>query len=232
MNSRILLVVSLALNVVLSGACLYGYFFKGKGNVQQDVALTDVSVAPVNQVELNDDDVVFMGEDRMGSCVWSMMMSNERCKTLAFRGNTLKADINRLDLLFKDVSPRKFFMMYGEQELADGCDVGEISQDYDRLVAGLKDRFPSTEFVLLTVLPMGRQGSNESNLAMTDKLNALNIFVRSIASRYGYPCVDMFKEFATPEGLLNPYYDTADGFHLNYSAYVLLKERLGDYMRN
>ena len=230
MNNRILLVVSLALNVVLSGVCLYGCFLKG--NVQQGAASTDVSVTPVYQEVLDDDDIIFMGEARMGSCNWSMMMSNERCKTLAFRGNTLKSDIKRLDMLFKDVSPRKFFLMYGEQELLDGCEVCEISQEYDHLVAGLKERFPSTEFVLLTVLPMGRQGSNELNLAMTSRLNALNIFVRSIASRYGYPCVDMFKEFATPEGLLNPYYDTADGFHLNYSAYVMLKERIGDYVRN
>lgn len=231
-NNRFLLIASLALNVVLTGVCLYGHFSKGEENVRRVAISQEKSVAPAFQMEVNDDDIVFMGEVRLGACNWSMLLANERCKTLAFRSNTLQEENNRLDMLFKDVSPRKFFLMYGEQELLDGAEVGEISQEYERLVARLKERFPSTEIVLMTVLPMGRQGSNELNLAMTQKVNTLNIFVRSIASRYGYPCIDMSKEFVTPEGLLDPHYSTPDGFHLNYAAYVMLKERVNDFVRN
>ncbi|MBR4712513.1 MAG: hypothetical protein IKP27_02395 [Paludibacteraceae bacterium] len=231
-NNRFLLIASLALNVVLTCVCLYGHFSKGEENVRRVAISQEKSVAPAFQMEVNDDDIVFMGEVRLGACNWSMLLANERCKTLAFRSNTLQEENNRLDMLFKDVSPRKFFLMYGEQELLDGAEVGEISQEYERLVARLKERFPSTEIVLMTVLPMGRQGSNELNLAMTQKVNTLNIFVRSIASRYGYPCIDMSKEFVTPEGLLDPHYSTPDGFHLNYAAYVTLKERVNDFVRN
>ena len=232
MNNRFLLIASLSLNVVLSGVCLYDHFVKD----ERDVRVADVpsgkNVAPAFQMEVNDGDVVFMGESRLGSCNWSMLLANERCKTLAYSGNTLKDELNRINLLFKDVSPRRFFLMYGEQELLDGHEVGEISQDYERLVFLLKKRFPSTEFVLITVLPMGMQGDNEKNLAMLSKLQTLNIFVRSIASRYDFPYIDMYKDFATPEGMLNPRYGTMDGFHLNYAAYVTLKERINDYMRD
>lgn len=232
MNNRLLLIASLALNVVLLGVCLYDHFIRDDRDVRMADVSSDKGVVPAFQMEVHDGDIVFMGESRLGSCNWSMLLANERCKTLAYSGNTLKDELNRINLLFKDVSPRRFFLMYGEQELLDGREVGEISQDYERLVSLLKERFPSTEIVLMTVLPMGRQGSNELNLAMTQKVNTLNIFVRSIASRYGYPCIDMSKEFVTPEGLLDPHYSTPDGFHLNYAAYVTLKERVNDFVRN
>lgn len=232
MNNRFLLIASLALNVVLLGVCLYDHFIRDDRDVRTADVASDKSVVPAFQMEVHDGDIVFMGESRLGSCNWSMLLANERCKTLAYSGNSLKDELNRINLLFKDVSPRRFFMMYGEQELLDGRDVGEISQDYERLVSLLKERFPSTEFVLLTVLPIGMQGDNEKNLALLNKLQTLNIFVRSIASRYDFPCIDISKDFATPEGMLNPRYGTMDGFHLNYAAYVILKERINDYMRD
>lgn len=223
MNKKNLLNISLVLNVVLACLCLYLSFSLLKSNETVEVA-TDSLPA------LNDNDALFMGESRMGDCEWSMLLSDATCKTLAFNGNTIKGEIERLDQLFQGVSPRKLFLMYGEQELLDGCGVGEISERYDELVSRLKERFPATECVLISVLPVWKETDNEFNLKMSSEIKNLNIFIKSIASRHNYPFVDLYGDLSTSEGNLDSRYITAFGSQLNYTAYVIIKERLNNFL--
>ena len=227
MNTKILLFASLALNVVLGGLLAYQYFFRPE---KSDMPVVE-SVAPAFQMEVKDNDVVFMGESRLGACNWAVFLSDETCRTLAFDGNTIDDENKRLDQLFKDVSPRKFILMYGEKELLDGEEVGQIAEKYERLVSRLKERFPSTECVLMSVLPVWKENDNEFNLAMSSKIKNLNIFVKTIASRHDYPYIDLFKELSTAEENLNPRYGKPGGFKLNQTAYVIMRERIRDYLK-
>ncbi|MBR3518573.1 MAG: hypothetical protein IKN77_00450 [Paludibacteraceae bacterium] len=228
MKYKILLSVSLLLNVVLAYMCWH------KSGTQDN---SQSSVMPGQpplafQMEVSDGDIVFLGESRLGACNWSLLLADDRCQTLAYNGNDLKSDIERMKHLFKGVSPERFILMYGEAELLSGMEVGEIAEQYEQLVGVLKERFPATEVVLLSVLPMRNPNDNNFNLTMSDKVKNLNIFLKTIASRHDYPYVNLYADFVTAEGTLNPEYSLTDGFFLNKVAYIIAKDRLKEFLNN
>ena len=84
MNTKVLLFASLALNVVLGGLLAYQYFFRPE---KSDMPVVE-SVAPAFQMEVKDNDVVFMGESRLGACNWAVfcpMRPVERSLSMAIR---------------------------------------------------------------------------------------------------------------------------------------------------
>lgn len=228
MKYKVLLSVSLLLNIVLAYMCWH------KSDTQDNSQSVVVPGQPplAFQMNVSDGDIVFLGESRMGACNWSLLLANDKCQTLAYNGNSLKSDIERMKHLFKDVSPEKFILMYGEAELLGGMEIGEIAEQYEQLIRILKERFPATEVVLVSVLPLRNPNDNNFNLTMSAKVKNLNIFLKSIASRYDYPYVNLYADFVTDEGTLNPEYSLLDGFFLNRDAYIIAKDRLKEFLNN
>lgn len=220
------LVASLLLNVVLIALL-----------VVAKVAPSDDSSSRVNRksaayhVTVNNGDIVFMGEDRFADCSWPFFLANDKVKNLAIDRNTIREDINRMDMVFDGVQPAQFFLMYGEEELLSGKTVGEAATDYANLLGELKKRFPATEVVVVSTLPISNPTDNEFNIDMSDKIQKLNMLVKSYAYKYDYPFLDVQKEFTDASGGLVLDYGGADGFNLSHVGYVILKSRIKDYLK-
>ncbi len=234
MKKKVPIIILLVLTVMVLGACLYRQFFNAKESpkTQEMSGLGAGAPSPVSPKEVREGDVVFLGESQMGACDWSSLFGDESCRTLAFDGNDLRNETERVKLFPEGVSPRIFFLMFGERELLDGMVVGEIAEEYGQFVGLLKERFPATEVVLLSVLPMWRPTDNDFNLTMSVKVKNFNIFVKTIASRYDYSYVHLYGDFVTPEGTMNPIYSSWDGASLNESAYAVIKDRLKEFLNN
>lgn len=181
-------------------------------------------------VQLADDDVVFMGERRFAACDWPSMLENDNIKVLAFDGNTIRADISRIDKLFGVSRPSRIFLMYGEEELLRGEIVGDIAEEYEELVKNLQEHFPYCEIVIFSVPPFSMDRNDRKNTAdVAERVSKLNIFVKMIAMRYNYTFADVARTFSTEDGTLNDKF-TTDGFELSDLGNMVLKSWIKDYM--
>lgn len=232
MKKKFPIIILLALTVMVLGVYLYGQF-SGKSPTVLDLDGAERGdSSSVSPIDVREDDAVFLGESQLGACDWSSLFDDASCRTLAFDGNDLRTETERVKSLPENVSPRIFFLMFGERELLDGMEVGEVAEEYGRFVGLLKERFPSTEVVLLSVLPMWRPIDNDFNMTMSVKVKSFNIFVKAIASRYDYSYVHLYGDFVTPEGTMNPTYSSWDGSCLNEFAYAVIKDRLKEFLNN
>lgn len=222
-----LLKISVALNVVLSVVVA---FLLLKGNKVENATLTQGVGPSAYSVSVEDGDVVFMGADRLAECKWSFFLANEKVKSLAINRNTIADDLKRMDMVFDGVNPTKFFLMYGEEELLNDEPVGKIASDYNRLLSELKTRYPATEVVVMSTLPISKPSDHEFNLKMAENVKNLNALVKASAYKNGYPFIDMLEEFSDDEGGLALDLGGADGFYLSKVGYVVLKSRIKDYL--
>lgn len=224
-----LFVGSFVLNVILAALCLYLSWDKVADKTN---SLKEDTQFLLSQNSVNDGDVVFLGEDRLAGCDWSAFLGDEACKTLAFKGNNLDDDSKRLALLFPNVTPRKIFMMYGEQELLQGMEVGEFVDEYSAFLSRIQERFPSTEVVLLSVLPMWKEYDNQFNLTMSRNIKTLNVLLKLLADQKGYPFLNLYSDFVDAEGNMDSRFCSSDGAVLKHSVYVIMKDRIKDYVKN
>ncbi len=225
-----LFIGSLALNVILAVLCLY----LSLGKVIDKSSNTESGSAPafLSQTSVNDDDVIFMGEDRLANCDWSVFLADETCKTLAFKGNNLDDDSKRLALLFPNVTPSEIFMMYGEQELLQGKNVGDFAEEYGAFVSRIQERFPSTEVIIMSVLPMWKEHDNQFNVDMAENVKKLNILLKLLANQKGYSFLNLYPDFVDVNGYMNSRFCSSDGMALRHSAYIIMKDRIKDYIKN
>lgn len=223
-----ILCASLALNVALIALVIFLL------NTKAASKSTDFSFGESGDtaflVNVEDNDIVFMGEDRFSNCNWSVFLAKENVKSLAISGNTILEDMDRLDQYFKNVQPSQFFLMYGEQELLSGKQVGQIATDYTKFLTELKQRFPATEVVLMTVLPISKSMDHDFTVSMAEKIRGLNIHIKAMANNFGYSCIDMCQEFSDNLGGLSIAYGGANGFYLSRTGYVVMKSRIKDYL--
>lgn len=181
-------------------------------------------------VHVEDDDVVFMGERRFAACDWSSMLENDKIKVLAFDGNTIRADISRIDKLFGVSRPSRIFLMYGEEELMRGEIVGDIAEEYEELVKNLQAHFPYCEIVIFSIPPFSMDRNDRENTAdVAERVSKLNIFVKMIAIRYNYTFADVARAFSAEDGTQNDKF-CADGLELSDLGNMVLKSWIKDYM--
>lgn len=223
------LAISLLLNGLLAIAVIGLSFQLMK--LKEEKPSSFVKTAPKSfEVEVTNDDIVFMGEDRIEDCKWAHLLAKDNVKTLAFAGNTIEEDVRRMDALFKNAQPLKIVLMYGEQELYAGATVGEIATSYGKLLSALKERFPATEVIVISTLPVNKFSDHDYNLEMAENTSKLNMLIKSYAFKNGYPFIDVFKDFSDAEGILSTDYVGGDGFSLMRQAYTIIKSRLKDYL--
>lgn len=219
-----LLYISLAMNLLLA-VLLVVVWSKNTAGEAASVSRKDVAY----NVKVNDGDVVMMGSDRMADCQWSFFLADDRVKNLAVNRNTIAEDLKRMDMNFNGVAPQKFFLMYGEQELVDDVPVGNIASNYGKLLEELKRRYPSTEVVVISTLPISRFHDPAYSQKMATNIKTLNALVKSMAYKNDYPFLDLFDEFSD-EGNLALDLGGADGFYLTKTGYIVLKSRIKDFL--
>lgn len=219
-----LLYISLAMNLLLT-VLLVVVWSKNASGEAASVSRKDVAY----NVKVNDGDVVMMGSDRMADCQWSFFLADDRVKNLAVNRNTIAEDLKRMDMNFNGVAPQKFFLMYGEQELVDDVPVGNIASNYGKLLEELKRRYPSTEVVVISTLPISRFHDPAYSQKMATNIKTLNALVKSMAYKNDYPFLDLFDEFSD-EGNLALDLGGADGFYLTKTGYIVLKSRIKDFL--
>ncbi len=130
-------------------------------------------------------------------------------------GDTTFGLENRLKVSVYDLKPKVAVILIG----ANNFDT--MFENYENILAGMKENLPQTKVVLLSLTSMsGEWGRNNQKAAYN------NVKIRLFAEKYGYEFVDLYSPlFDLETGGIYPEY-TTDGGHLTPAGYEVFTKAL------
>ncbi len=116
----------------------------------------------------------------------------------------------RLEVSVYDLKPKVVVMLIG----ANNFDT--LLDNYERLVASIRENLPETDLVLLSMTSMGKNWGRNNYKAIRN-----NVEIKLIAEKYNCPYVDLFSALLNEE--TNEIYEnyTVDGGHLTDEGYTV-----------
>ncbi len=124
--------------------------------------------------------------------------------------------------LLADRKPSLVFLLIGTSETAD-CSTDEFIQEYEKVIAPMKEASPDTVFVVLSMLPVSAEADNN---ALNKKINSINYFLCQLCAKYEIRFFDAARLLKSSDGALAPAYQTADGIHINSTADLVIVNRI------
>jgi lysophospholipase L1-like esterase len=237
---RTFLIVSLALNglflIATLAAAAYFNFFAIARRYRDRAALKYVGASSIYR---NRQDVfeglpslqgktVFVGDSLTSECEWHELFPGVPVVNRGIYGDTTHGVSDRIGSIARQ-SPAQVFLMIGINDLLNGTNVpGTVALCGD-VLATLRKQAPEAEVWVQSLLPVsGHQGDFPVG---AEQVRAFNASLRRIADEHGCRFLDLYAEFAGPDGSLDPRF-SFDGLHLNREGYLRWAEQLKPHLRS
>ena len=121
----------------------------------------------------------------------------------------------RLQVSAYDLKPKTVVLLIGVNNLSTMFD------NYEKILAGLRENLPETKVVLLSLTNMGQEWGKNNELAAYN-----NVKIKMLAEKYGFAFVDLYSPLMNLEtGEIYPEY-TTDGGHLTEKGYEVLTRQI------
>lgn len=220
--TRVILIISLALNAVALGAALYVRqlatdFVVGQASRQgaQMRSQFEVLRPPASPV-------VFLGDSITNRGMWSELLGNPRVVNRGIGGDTTARVLARLDGIYR-LKPSKLFLMIGVNDLNRSVGQDEIEANFEKIFDGFDTNIPETKIFVQSVLPMNEDLVVNANA----RVPALNAYLQKEAAERGYRWVNLVPAFADEKGELRNDLSN-DGIHLLGKGYSVWRQQIGD----
>ena len=224
---RVIAGVSLVMNVLL-----VSYFIHERITQKNSIAAAKVATNVLFSDDYGQDDIVFLGEERMQLCNWNALMGRRDIANLAFYRNTVEDEKKRIDMLFgKEQKPSQVVLMLGMADLENGVPVNEVMNRLDLYVDTLRSVLTETEILMISPLPFVPGKSRFYKNVTKENLQAFSLMQKMYARENDIAYVDLYNEFKDNDGALKPEYDFGDEFHLSLSGYQVWMNWLKPYLR-
>jgi lysophospholipase L1-like esterase len=157
--------------------------------------------------------VVFIGDSITQGFPIEAALPNSRMINRGIGGNMIANVQSRLDTSVADLQPSRIYLMIGINDLWwGGTGLEKMVEQYDALLAGIREAAPGAKVYAESTLPMCGRG-DEINVNVT----TYNEHIRRLAKKHGAVYVDLWPVMATEDGSLKPAY-TSDGVHLTLAG--------------
>lgn len=186
-----------------------------------------------NKMDINDNDIIFLGDSLTDNCEWSELFDNTDIKNRGIAGDTTEGILNRIDSITKS-NPRKIFIMVGINDIGDGVSSDETIKNYKSIIDSIKNKSPKTEIYIQSILPCNSNlmDKNERNERRNIKnITKINEKLINLANSEKCIYIDLYKIFKDSNNELDSKY-SIDGIHLNSDGYMLWKKYIYDYINN
>jgi lysophospholipase L1-like esterase len=248
-NTRLktLTAASIAVNLIFGS--LFLYFIYSKGGVsyirnklgklvpQEEQQETAIGKRPYfykllsslyEKMPYSSEDIIFVGDSHIKLCPWSELLKNHNIKNRGIGGDTVGGVLERIDHLIQ-AQPDKIFVLAGNNDINRGIYVPRIIDDYEKLVALIRQKSPITQIHILSVLPFGKSYPNYQQANV--KISLINSELKQIAIRKKIEFVDLFPILADNDNHQSAQY-SYDGLHLNTAGYELVAAALQPFLNN
>ena len=121
----------------------------------------------------------------------------------------------RLTVSLYDLQPKVVVMLIGANNM------GQMFDNYERILISLGEHLPNTKIVLLSLTSMSGDWGKNNQLAAYN-----NVKIKLLAEKYSYEYVDLYSALLNLEsGEIYPEY-TTDGGHLTPKGYEVLTRKI------
>lgn len=223
---KILLILSLSVNLVLFGAGAFVVYKKGG----LDYISKKVTAATETKKEFSpyyyertsvydnsnaeNVDIAFVGDSLTERGEWSEFYPENKVINRGITGDSTKGLLNRLGELSKG-NPQKIFLMIGINDVYEKWDSKITISNYEKILDKLQKQNPTSQVYVQSMLPVNNDilGSTVDN----KNVEKINRKVEKLATDRNMTFVDLVPSFSK-NGQLNKAY-TIDGLHLNGEGY-------------
>lgn len=181
-------------------------------------------VSRLERLPLAPDDVVLLGASLVEQGEWSELLPGRRVRNRGVAGDTVADVLARLDPIVA-AGPRAVFVMVGLNDVLSATPAATIAAGHRELVRRLRQGSPHTRVVLMSLLPVRREGpAGDAVNAAIDEVNAQ---LEQTARDQGCELLDGTALFRDAHGRLGEEF-TLDGVHLTGAGYALWGHLLED----
>ncbi|MPM95147.1 hypothetical protein SDC9_142298 [bioreactor metagenome] len=169
--------------------------------------------------------VVFVGNSITEQGWWPMLFKTNNIINRGIGGDNTFGMLDRFADILK-FEPRKIFFMGGINDLTAGLSQDTIIHNIRTMIKMCKEKSPSTEFYLQSVLPV-----NDARLAYpaikgkNKSIKELNVKLNKLAEECGVTFVNVAPLLSDNNGELELNL-TKDGIHLHPDAYLIWSKHL------
>ncbi|HBB31386.1 MAG TPA: G-D-S-L family lipolytic protein [Cyanobacteria bacterium UBA8803] len=171
--------------------------------------------------------IVFLGDSLTAQGEWAEWLGNSQVKNRGISGDTTDGVLNRLEQIL-ETQPAQILIMIGTNDIwNEGKSVGEVVNNYQRILDTIKKEAPKTQVFVQSLLPVNNQ---QYRIKVDNKdLVAVNRELQRLASQFSFKYIDLYQQFANNQNQLDPKY-TLDGVHLNGQGYLTWKKVIENYI--
>ncbi len=174
-------------------------------------------------------EILLIGDSITDGGEWSELFNNRKVKNRGISGDVTQGVLDRLEEITEG-RPRKVFLMIGVNDLARGMPAEKITENILLIVERIRRASPKTKIYMQSILPVNDEFTRFSNhVDKGEEIKAINQNLQEGAG-VQYKYIDLYNDFATPEGKLNPEY-TNDGLHLTGAGYLKWKDIIQKYIK-
>lgn len=134
------------------------------------------------------------------------------------------------------LAPRRIFINIGTNDLTRAeWSIGEIMENYDRLITEIRTKLPETEIYFMAYYPVNPEVAEDGirealQIRTNEKLLQANCEVKKLAAKYQAHYIDVNDALKDTKGQLKAAY-TLEGMHINEDGYRAIIPALMKYVQ-
>ena len=164
-----------------------------------------------NNTNENEGRIVFLGDSLTDWLKLDELLPEVNALNRGIAGDTTRGVLHRVGNVIKH-KPAKLFLLIGVNDVWQGISPEKIADNIRKIIRKFREGSPDTKIYLQTLLPVNSAMLKMSN----DKINAVNVLLKTIATETGCELVDLNALFSEDGELPSRY--TYDGLHINGEA--------------
>jgi lysophospholipase L1-like esterase len=236
---RILLIISMALNILLISAG--GLFIYHKGGLSYIFQKSSnrsfllnhyIEKSEYESLSISNKSIVFFGDSLTDFGQWNEELKRPNVVNRGISGDTTTGLLDRLSEIVKG-KPNKLFIMIGVNDLIAGITPETIISNYEKIVGTIQTQSPNTNIYVQSILPVNEKMYHKNYPSQRPVTNAdiesLNSLLKKLSHKKEVHYVNLHPSFVN-NGMLIPEY-TVDGVHLNGSGYKVWTKIIKKYVQ-
>jgi lysophospholipase L1-like esterase len=241
---RLLLIISILLNILFIGYVIKNIFWKYSPNKtyhkdefnmfqKLDYAQPDSVTYFIGRNEVftklpNDtDEVIMLGNSLTHNFEWKEIFKNINIKNRGIKSDITKGILQRINEIVES-KPKKVFIEIGINDLLRGFHIDTVFNNYTKIIQTIKLKSPKTRLYIQNIIPT-KWSIYDTNKPVIDSIIVLNQKLKDYCEINNLKYIDLFSKF-TIKGKLNPIYDCGDHLHLSGEGYLEWCKLISEYV--
>lgn len=171
--------------------------------------------------------VVFLGDSITEMFNVSEFFPEVQVANRGISGDYSDSIVDRLDSIIVD-KPPKIFIMMGINDLYKFKDSNRLIENYETVFKKIREQSPDTKIYIQSILPINNDLFTKD--ISNNDIVRLNKLIKELSTKHNATFIDLYPLFEKNNQLNKEF--TCDGVHLKGDAYLILVNKIKEYVIN